>query len=519
MWKRTLLRRTAIPIVLLLLALGLMACSKATLVVGIEPTATLTPVPTPIARNYVNNEYGFTFDYPETWTLAEDPHRIMLNHGTLRLNIAYGWASNPGFRPVGGRTGLPAGDLLYSDKISFLDQTIPVHTLAYEQKDKMLLYGDSELIEAGNLVFSIWLEDPDGADYEALDISDAVKGGAKEILASFAHIEATGSPPDPAPMPTPIVEKDLVTYVNDAYQFAFIYPSTWELEEIPSREEASRGVSANAVHLTRDTLRLMIQFKYPEEETILGPGGLAAGEIVEGSALTLLGRDVVKEMLVYEEKVKSVFLSATFEDLELYVQLDDGVGAEVGYEALDISEAEQAEMDAILGSLTRTGASTPPSSETSSYTNEAYGFSFQHPADWTIEEVPGKEVEDGVRLADAVMLNQGKFRIVIQYQHKSESAQVAWGGDLVPGGMGYAEATLGKPVTLLGEETHLNVWSDDDGIKAVEVNTTGKTRDLILSIAMADSSVNLIQDAEAEALPESALAALDQVLASFTAGE
>jgi DNA transposition AAA+ family ATPase len=51
------------------------------------------------------------------------------------------------------------------------------------------------------------------------------------------------------------------------------------------------------------------------------------------------------------------------------------------------------------------------------------------------------------------------------------------------------------------------------------VNTTGKMQDLMLSITMADGSVRLIQDDEAEALPESALAALDQVLASFTVGE
>jgi len=519
MCKQTFSLRTAIPIALLLVALGLMACSKATLVVGIEPTATATAVSTPVVQSYANDEYGFTFSYPETWTLTEEPQRIMLNHGTIRLSIAYGWAANPGFRPMSGRTGLPAGDLLYSDKILFLGQTVPVHVLAYERKDKMLLYGDSGLIEAGNLVFSIWLEDPEGANYEALDLPGTVKDEAKEILESFARIEATDSPPDPTHPPVPVTEKDLITYVNDAYHFAFLYPSNWSLEEIPGEPEGPRGASADAVHLTRDALRLSIRYKDPEEDAMLGPGGRAAGEIVEAGTVTMMGHDVNKEMLVYEDKVKSVFLSATFEGLELYVQLDDGVGAEVEYEDLEISEAVQAEMDTILGSLTRTGDPTLSSPETLSYTNEAYGFSFQHPADWTVEEVSGKEVEDGVRLADAVMLSQGTFRIVVQYQRKSESAQIAWGGDLVPGGMGYVEATLGKPVTLLDEETYTNVWADDDGIKAVEVNTTGETRDLVLSITLADGGARLIQDAEAKALPESALAALDQVLATFTTGE
>lgn len=413
MSTRTLLRRTTIPLALLLVALGLMACSKATLVMGIEPTATLTPVPTPVVQQYINNAYGFTFDYPETWTLTEAPHRIMLNRDSMRLSIAYGWAANPGFHPMGGRTGLPAGDLLYSDKISFLEQTIPVHALAYEHKDKMLLYGDSGLIEVGDLAFSIWLEDPKGADYEALDIPATVKDDAKAILESFARIEATGSPPEPTHPPVPVTEKDPLTYVNDAYHFAFIYPSNWNLEELPGEPEGPRGASANAVHLTRDTLRLSIWFKHPEEDAMLGPSGRAAGEIVEAGTVTMMGHDVNKEMLVYEDKVTSVFLSATFDDLELYVQLDDGVGAEGGYEAINISEAVQAEMDTILESLTRTGGADAPSPETS----------------------------------------------------------------------------------------------------------TGKFKDLILSITLADGGVKVIQDDAAEPVPASAIVALDQALASFTAGE
>jgi hypothetical protein len=114
-----------------------------------------------------------------------------------------------------------------------------------------------------------------------------------------------------------------------------------------------------------------------------------------------------------------------------------------------------------------------------------------------------------------VVLRQGQFAIVVQYQRKSDPAQIAWGGSLGPGGLGYAEATLGDRVTLLGEETHKNVWTYDGGVKAIAVNTTGKGSDLILSITLADGSVTLIQDAEAATIPASAIAALDQILSSF----
>jgi hypothetical protein len=119
------------------------------------------------------------------------------------------------------------------------------------------------------------------------------------------------------------------------------------------------------------------------------------------------------------------------------------------------------------------------------------------------------------RLADAVVLSQDPFRIVVQYQRKSDPAQITWGGSLVPGGLGYAESTLGDRVTLLGERTYKHVWTYDGDMRAIEINTTGKNADLVLSITLGDCTVGVIQDAEAATIPESAIAALDRVLSSF----
>jgi len=515
MYRRYISLRNSILFLFVLVVLALTACGPETLVVGLEPTPTVTPLPTPVVQSYVNDEVGFTFQYPETWTLAEKPQLVTLSQGTLTLHVAYGWASNPGFSPMGGRTGMPAGDIIYGGKIFFLEQVIPAQVLEYERKDKMVLYGETSLVEVGDLVFNIWLEDLDSANYSELDIPKELQAEVKEILESFERIEATGRPPAPTPTPAPIAEKDLITYVNDDYQLAFIYPSEWELEEIPAGQEVPGDESATTIHLTQGTLRLTIQFKGAEEATVLGPSGRPAGEIEERGTVMVFGREIPKQVLVFEGKDKSVFLGDRFDDLELYVQLDDGVGAQIEYEAIEIPESVQSAMEAILSSLTRTGELPSSGPDTLTYENTSYGFSFQHPATWTVEEVAGEAMEDDVKLADAVALRQGKFAIVIQYQRKSDPAQIAWGGSLVPGGLGYAEATLGDRVTLLGEETHKHVWTYDDGIKAIAVNTTGKSADLILSITLGDSSVMLIQDAEAETIPESAIAALDQVLNSF----
>jgi hypothetical protein len=330
---------------------------------AVPPTAEGEDGAYPGWKSYTNEEYGFTFRYPEAWTLTEEPHLVRLSRGTMSLNIAHGWASNPAFSPMGGRTGMPAGDFIYGGKVFFLEQMIPAQVLEYERKDKLVLYGDLSLVNVGDLVFSIWLEDVNNANYSELDIPKELQAEVKEILESFERIEATSEPPDPT--------------------------------------------------------------------TLIVPEA---------------------DVLIYE--------------------------------------------------------------------NAAYGFSFQYPASWTIEEVTGETIDTDSqvsKLADAVIIRQGKFAIVVQYQRKSDPAQIAWGGNLVPGGLGYAEATLGDRVTLLGEETYKYVWTYDGGIKAIEVNTTGKTADLVLSITLGDSSVGVIQDAEAATIPESASAALGQVLSSFTA--
>jgi hypothetical protein len=518
MYRRYISLRNSILFVFVLMALALTACGPETLVVGLEPTPTTTPLPTPVVMSYVNDEYGFTFRYPETWTLAEEPHLVKLSQGTLILSIAHGWASNPGFSPMGGRTGIPAGDFIYGGKIFFLEQVIPAQVLEYERKDKMISYGGTGLVKVGDLVFNIWLEDVDSANYSELDIPKELQAEVREILESFERIEATGRPPAPTPTPAPFAEKDIVTYVNDDYWLAFVYPSNWALEEIPAGQEVPGGESATTLHLTKGALRLAIQFKGAEEATVLGASGRPAGEVEERGTVTILGREIPKQVLVHEGKVKSVFLADRFDDLELYVQLDDGVGAETAYEAIDIPESAQSAMEAILSSLTRTGELKSFGPDTLTYENTSYGFSFQYPASWTVQEVAGETVDTDSqvsKLADAVALRQGKFAIVVQYQHKSDPAQIAWGGSLVPGGLAYAEATLGDRVTLLGEETYKHVWTYNGGIKAISVNNTGKSVDLLLSITLADSSVMLIQDAEAETIPESAIAALDQVLSSF----
>lgn len=152
-----------------------------TLEVGVEPT------PLPEGITYTNETYGFAFEYPETWTLTEEDHGVVLQKGPNRLTINFRWADEQIDRF--GRTGMGAGDLIYAGKVNFMNQVIPAEALFFERQSKALFYGESGRIEIGDLVFMIALEDLE-TDYLEIDLPEAIVAEANAILGSFRGLAA-----------------------------------------------------------------------------------------------------------------------------------------------------------------------------------------------------------------------------------------------------------------------------------------------------------------------------------------
>ena len=67
--------------------------------------------------------------------------------------------------------------------------------------------------------------------------------------------------------------------------------------------------------------------------------------------MLFLGQEIDKNALVYEGKVKALTYSAEVDDLAFSIRLDDMVGTD--YQAIEISEAVQDEVDRIVGSFER----------------------------------------------------------------------------------------------------------------------------------------------------------------------
>ncbi len=154
-----------------------------TVEVGIEPT------PLPENASYTNQEYGFTFDFPETWELTEGDHGVVLHKGNNRLGINFRRSDESDVNPYFGRTGIGAGDFIYAGKVSFMGQVIPVQVLLMDKKSKAVFYNGTSLIESDGLVFMIALEDLE-TDYLDVDISEETMSEANAIVESFKRIAA-----------------------------------------------------------------------------------------------------------------------------------------------------------------------------------------------------------------------------------------------------------------------------------------------------------------------------------------
>ncbi len=320
--QQHLVTQNRILFLLVLSVAALVACTPDTLQVGILPTPTATATPAPSVESYLNPTYGFTFQYPSTWTLSEEPNVAKLSQGSLTLRIGYRWAGEL-VRIDSGRTGMGAGDFIYGGKVSFLDQVIPAQVLEYERKDKAVFYGGASVpIEAGDLVFSICLEDLNGEEYMELDISKELQAEAVAILESFERTAAAGSPPiaaTPTPQPTTIADESAVTYTNTEYGFSFQYPSDWVIQD----------QGTHFVRLGRESLSLYIGYMALYESVdIWSRTGLPAGDFQTRGTVAFLGQELTREVLVYEGVDRVVFYNGPNSridvgDLVFSIYLDD----------------------------------------------------------------------------------------------------------------------------------------------------------------------------------------------------
>lgn len=175
-------------------------------------------------------------------------------------------------------------------------------------------------------------------------------GGRAEVASGPVVTATRRAPPPPIASNCP---KGWQAYVNTDAGFMFCYPAAWTLHEDAGGHEVAGGEAARSITLKRDTFRLTMQYKHTAEATVLGPGGLPAGQIEERGRVTFLGQALPLQVLTFEGKDKAVFCGARLPELEFYVHLDDDPGQGVDYATIDIPDDVQAEMRRILETFAR----------------------------------------------------------------------------------------------------------------------------------------------------------------------
>jgi hypothetical protein len=159
-------------------------------------------------------------------------------------------------------------------------------------------------------------------------------------------IEEPSATPEAAE-PTATSAPTQVSYRDDIYKLALAYPADWSLSE-----SALGNRGAKALKFTQGNWMLLVQYKFRWDDTALG-GGLPAGDVSEQGFVELLGRTIYRKVLVYQGKDKVVFYGDRFDDLEIFLRLDQNNG---DYNAVDIPESVMSVMDGIAASMVRTGS-------------------------------------------------------------------------------------------------------------------------------------------------------------------
>jgi hypothetical protein len=162
-------------------------------------------------------------------------------------------------------------------------------------------------------------------------------------------------------VPTLVPVHATVEYTDDDYRLNFIYPADWSLNVTPAGQGAGKGYPvSHLVELSDESYRALIHVRLYWDPTVIG-GAMPPGEVQKDGKATLLGQFIDRNRLVYQNLTKEVWYGGRFDDLELYIRIEDN--DQGNYDSIAIPESTIDEVEAILSTFTRTGDPYIPPAE------------------------------------------------------------------------------------------------------------------------------------------------------------
>jgi hypothetical protein len=197
------------------------------------------PEPAAPLASYRNTEYGFSFEYPSSWMVAEVNDEAHVGPGSRSVQLSQGSVKLViGYRRAGEQTpivasGLPAGEFVERGAVRMLGQDVPRHVLVFDGKDKGAYYNGWSVIRAGDLEFALSLHDFD-PDYGQVELSQNVQDEADVILGTLALLERASGAVEPTPVASESPPaSELTSYTDDDFGFTFEYPADWFAIRLP----------------------------------------------------------------------------------------------------------------------------------------------------------------------------------------------------------------------------------------------------------------------------------------------
>ena len=180
-----------------------------------------------------------------------------------------------------------------------------------------------------------------------------------------AKLNTYGAVMDPTPVPTvdeAVTSNDV--YRNESYNISFNFPSDWNLSEISIDPTEVKGApSSQVVELRAGAYKIRIHMKHKDDLTVLG-GGLAAVEILKDGTVEVLGQSIDRNILVYENNIKSVWYNLQDGDSDFYIRIE--AIDQSDYDKIDITNTIISELEEVLISFAQLNEASVTDVQTSS---------------------------------------------------------------------------------------------------------------------------------------------------------
>lgn len=211
--------------------------------------------------------------------------------------------------------------------------------------------------------------------------------------------------------------QDWYRYANESYGFSFAFPPDWDLID---------GHNYVCVRLQyTPTVILIVGFKRNTEAISIQRTGVGAGDIIPRGTVSFLGREIRRDILIYQGKDKVVLYNNANEigidSLVFTLSIDD---FRIDYDTASLSKEVQAAADKIVESFELT-ASLPQATATAmstsslieswlTYRNETYNYEFSYPLGTTlnissVDGFPPEELPAGMTFEEYLHQLQNQY--------------------------------------------------------------------------------------------------------------